>query len=41
MTVDGRLLALDAKLNFDENALYGHKDINELHDRQLYQIHLK
>ena len=29
---DGRVLALDAKLNFDDNALYRHKDIAELRD---------
>jgi len=31
---DGRLLALDAKLVFDDNALYRHKDIQELQDRE-------
>ncbi len=34
VTVDGKLLALDAKLNFDDNALYRHKDIQELHDKE-------
>jgi succinyl-CoA synthetase beta subunit len=29
---DGRLFALDAKLTFDDNALYRHKDIVELRD---------
>ena len=29
---DGRLLAADAKLNFDDNALYRHEDIAELRD---------
>jgi succinyl-CoA synthetase beta subunit len=29
---DGRILALDAKMNFDDNALYRHKDIRELRD---------
>jgi succinyl-CoA synthetase beta subunit len=29
---DGRLLALDAKINFDDNALSRHKDIRELRD---------
>ncbi len=29
---DGRLLALDAKLNFDDNALFRHKDVAELRD---------
>ena len=32
VTADGRLLALDAKMNFDDNALYRHKDIQELRD---------
>ncbi len=32
VTRDGRLLALDAKMNFDDNALYRHKDIRELRD---------
>ncbi|MDQ0416861.1 succinyl-CoA synthetase beta subunit [Croceifilum oryzae] len=31
-TSDGRVMALDAKLNFDSNALYRHKDILELRD---------
>ena len=26
-TTDGRLFALDAKMNFDDNALYRHPDI--------------
>jgi len=34
VTVDGRLLALDAKLNFDDNSLFRHKDIQELHDEE-------
>ena len=34
VTVDERLLALDAKLNFDDNALYRHKDIQELQDKE-------
>lgn len=29
---DGRLLALDAKMNFDDNALYRHPEIQELRD---------
>ena len=29
-TKDGRLFALDAKINFDDNALFRHKDIKEL-----------
>ncbi|MAG14397.1 MAG: ADP-forming succinate--CoA ligase subunit beta [Dehalococcoidales bacterium] len=31
-TTDGRLLALDAKINFDDNALSHHQDIVQLHD---------
>ena len=32
VTKDGRVLALDAKLNFDDNALYRHQDIAALRD---------
>ena len=32
VTAGGDLLALDAKMNFDDNALYRHKDIEELRD---------
>jgi len=32
VTKDGRVLALDAKLNFDDNALLRHKEIAELRD---------
>ncbi|MBI2875803.1 MAG: ADP-forming succinate--CoA ligase subunit beta, partial [Candidatus Tectomicrobia bacterium] len=32
VTEDGRLLALDAKLNFDDNALYRHPELKELRD---------
>jgi len=32
VTGDGRVLALDAKMNFDNNALYRHKDIEALRD---------
>jgi len=32
VTGDGELLALDAKVNFDDNALYRHADIKELRD---------
>jgi succinyl-CoA synthetase beta subunit len=32
VTGDGSLLALDAKINFDDNALYRHPDIKELRD---------
>ncbi len=31
-TTDGRVFALDAKVNFDDNALYRHKDLRELRD---------
>ncbi|MFQ6049065.1 MAG: succinate--CoA ligase subunit beta, partial [Phycisphaerae bacterium] len=31
-TPDGRILAIDAKLNFDDNALFRHDDIAELFD---------
>lgn len=34
VTADEKLLALDAKLNFDDNALYRHKDIQELQDKE-------
>jgi succinyl-CoA synthetase beta subunit len=32
VTGDARLIALDAKMNFDDNALYRHKDLVELRD---------
>ncbi len=32
VAVDGRLFALDAKVNFDDNALFRHKDVEELRD---------
>ncbi|MDV2495459.1 MAG: ADP-forming succinate--CoA ligase subunit beta [bacterium] len=32
ITRDGRLLALDAKMNFDDNALWRHKDVEEMRD---------
>jgi succinyl-CoA synthetase beta subunit len=32
LTGNGRLLALDAKMTFDDNALYRHKEIRELRD---------
>jgi succinyl-CoA synthetase beta subunit len=31
-TTDGRVFALDAKMNFDDNALFRHRDIKELRD---------
>src|SRR5580692_1334706 len=32
LTKDGKVYALDAKINFDDNALYRHKDLAELRD---------
>ncbi|KPK45646.1 MAG: succinyl-CoA synthetase subunit beta [Dehalococcoidia bacterium SM23_28_2] len=32
VTGDGRLLALDAKMNFDDNAIFRHQDIADLRD---------
>jgi succinyl-CoA synthetase beta subunit len=32
ITEDGGVMALDAKLNFDDNALYRHPELNELRD---------
>jgi succinyl-CoA synthetase beta subunit len=32
VTKDGNIICLDAKLNFDDNALYRHKEIQELRD---------
>ena len=32
VTQDNRVLALDAKMNFDDNALYRHKDITDMRD---------
>jgi len=34
VTTDGKLIALDAKVNLDDNALYRQKDIQELWDRE-------
>jgi len=31
-TTDGRVFALDAKVNFDDNALFRHRDLRELRD---------
>jgi succinyl-CoA synthetase beta subunit len=31
-TKDGKLLALDCKINFDDNAMFRHKDLKELRD---------
>ncbi len=33
VTKDGRVLALDAKMNFDDNGLFRHKEIAELRDK--------
>src|SRR4029077_16203068 len=32
VTKDGKIVCLDAKINFDDNALYRHKDIQALRD---------
>lgn len=32
LTTDGKIIALDAKLNFDDNALYRHVEFNDLRD---------
>src|SRR6185436_12841278 len=32
LTKDGRILALDAKINLDDNAMFRHKDLVELRD---------
>ncbi len=32
VTKDGKIICLDAKMNFDDNALFRHKDIQELRD---------
>jgi succinyl-CoA synthetase beta subunit len=32
VTKDGKLVCLDAKMNFDDNALYRHRDVQELRD---------
>jgi len=32
VTKDGKVVCLDAKMNFDDNALYRHKDVAELRD---------
>ena len=32
VTGDGQIMALDAKMNFDDNALFRHKDIEDLRD---------
>ena len=34
-TSDNKILAVDAKVNIDDNALYRHKDIAELRDKLL------
>ena len=35
LTEDGNVMALDIKLNFDDSALYRHKDITELRDESV------
>src|SRR5450432_1158774 len=32
LTKDGRVVALDAKINFDDNSMFRHKDLQELRD---------
>ena len=32
VTTDGQLLAIDAKINFDDNALFRHKDVEDMAD---------
>ena len=32
LTKQGQIIALDAKINFDDNALYRHPDIEEMRD---------
>ena len=32
VTKDGRLLAADAKLNFDDDAMFRHRDLAQLYD---------
>src|SRR6202012_5523293 len=32
VTKDGKVICLDAKMNFDDNAMYRHKDIQALRD---------
>ncbi len=34
LTIDDRLVAIDAKLNFEDNALFRHKDIQALQDKE-------
>jgi succinyl-CoA synthetase beta subunit len=34
ITKDGKVMALDAKVNFDDNALYRHKDVAALRDEE-------
>ncbi|GIT76434.1 MAG: hypothetical protein Ct9H300mP31_09650 [Acidimicrobiaceae bacterium] len=33
VTEEGRLLALDAKMSFDDNALFRHQNVSELRDK--------
>ncbi len=32
-TTDGKVLAIDAKMNFDDSALFRHPNLNEMHDK--------
>ena len=34
ITGDGRVLAVDAKLNFDDDAMFRHRDLNEFYDAE-------
>ncbi len=34
LTADGQIIALDAKVNFDDNGLYKHKDVADLRDEE-------
>jgi succinyl-CoA synthetase beta subunit len=34
VTTEGNMVALDAKLNFDDSALFRHEDIRQMHDRE-------
>ena len=31
-TTDGKVMAIDAKMNFDDSALFRHPDLQEMHD---------
>ena len=40
VTKEGNLLAVDAKMGFDDNALFRHSQISELRDKSLSLIHI-